>query len=272
MMIDEPPTIPLRPTFPVGVNEVALDETGSTNAVALALADQGAPHLTVVWTNRQTAGRGRDGRSWVSTDGNVFWSLLLRPQLDWPDVSELAYVAGLAVYAAVRPHLDLSKTVALKWPNDVLIDGAKVSGTLIEVKGLIRRPNSSRLTADAVVIGTGINVASHPVDGMMYRTTSLRAEGSAVDRNHLLGDLTSAFIGVLDEIWLTHGFERIRSLWLDRAFGLGKRITVRISRRPEDQLSGIFESVDYGGCIQLRLDGGQLKAVSAGDVFFRESS
>jgi BirA family transcriptional regulator, biotin operon repressor / biotin---[acetyl-CoA-carboxylase] ligase len=270
MMIDQSAAIPLRPTFPVGMNEVALDETENTNAVALALAHKGAPHLTLVWTRRQTAGRGRDGRSWISTDGNVFWSVLLRPQLDWPDVSELAYVAGLAVHAAVRPHLDLRKAVTLKWPNDVLIDGAKVSGTLIEVRNLVRRPDSSVLTADAVVIGTGINVASHPVDGMMYRTTSLRAEGSAVDRDHLLGDLTSALIGVL-EIWLTHGFERIRSLWLDRVFGLGKRITVRISHRPEDQLSGIFESVDYGGCIQLRLDDGQLKAVSAGDVFFREA-
>lgn len=270
MTIDQPATIPLGPTFPAGVNEVALDEAGSTNAVALALAHKGAPHLTLVWTRRQTAGRGRDGRTWVSTDGNVFWSLLLRPQRDWPDVSELAYVAGLAVHAAVRPHLDLGKAVALKWPNDVLIDGAKVSGTLIEVRNLVRQPDSSLLTADAVVIGTGINVASHPVDGMMYRTTSLRGEGSAVDRDHLLGDLTSAFLGVL-EIWLTHGFERIRSLWLDRAFGLGKRITVRISRRPEDQLSGIFESVDYSGCIQLRLDDGQLKAISAGDVFFRQA-
>ena len=80
----------------------------------------------------------------MSTDGNVFWSLLLRPQPDWPDVSELAYVAGLAVYDAVRPHLDPSKALALKWPNDVLIGGAKVAGTLIEAKGL-RRSDTSPL-------------------------------------------------------------------------------------------------------------------------------
>src|SRR3954447_26933013 len=197
MMIDQAAAMPLRPVFPTGVSEVAFDEVGSTNTEALALAEEGAPHLTLVWARRQTAGRGRDGRSWVCTDGNVFWSLLLRPQPNWPDVSELAYVAGLAVYDAVRPHLDRGKALALKRPNDVLIGGAKVAGTLIEAKGL-RRSDTSPLTAEAVVIGTGINVASCPVDGMMYPTTSLEAEGVAADRSHLLGDLTSAFIGVLD--------------------------------------------------------------------------
>jgi BirA family biotin operon repressor/biotin-[acetyl-CoA-carboxylase] ligase len=270
MMIDQPAAMPLRPVFPAGVNEVALDEVGSTNAEALALAENGAPHLTLVWARRQTAGRGRDGRSWVSTDGNVFWSLLLRPQPDWPDISELAYVAGLAVYAAVRPHLGLRKALTLKWPNDLLIDGAKVAGTLIEVEGL-RRRDRSLLTADAVVIGTGVNVASRPVDGMMYPTTSLKAEGSAADRSHLLGDMTSAFMGVLDN-WRFDGFERIRLLWLDRAFGCGKRITVRTSRHPKDHLSGIFESVDHTGRMQIRLDDGRIRTVSTGDVFFREAS
>jgi BirA family biotin operon repressor/biotin-[acetyl-CoA-carboxylase] ligase len=270
MAFDPATVMPLRPVFPAGVNEVALDEVKSTNAEALALAEKGAPHLTLVWARRQTAGRGRDGRLWVSTDGNVFWSLLLRPQPDWPDVSELAYVAGLAVYAAVRPHLDLSRALALKWPNDLLIGGAKVAGTLIEAKGL-RRRDRSLLTADAVVIGTGINVASCPLDGMVYPTTSLKAEGSAADRSHLLGDLAGAFLGVL-AIWCTYGFERIRLLWLDRVFGRGRHITVRTSRHPEDQLSGIFESIDHRGHMQLRLDDGRLKAVSTGDIFFREVS
>jgi BirA family transcriptional regulator, biotin operon repressor / biotin---[acetyl-CoA-carboxylase] ligase len=220
--------------------------------------------------------RSRRGHRELKTRGwSEFWLLgnrpvaELRPQPDWPNVSELTYVAGLAVYAAVRPHLDLGKSLALKWPNDLLIGRAKVAGTLIEVHGL-RRGEGALLTADAVVIGTGINVASGPVDGMMYPTTNLKAEGSAADRNHLLGDMTSAFIGALD-IWRVYGFERIRLLWLDRAFDRGKRITVRTSRRPEDRLSGIFESVDHRGCIQLRLDDGQLRAVSAGDVFFREA-
>jgi BirA family biotin operon repressor/biotin-[acetyl-CoA-carboxylase] ligase len=270
MAIDPATVMPLRPVFPAHVNEVALDEVGSTNAEALALAEKGAPHLTLVWARRQTAGRGRDGRPWVSTDGNVFWSLLLRPQPDWPDVSELAYVAGLAVHAAVRPHLDLSKALTLKWPNDLLIGGAKVAGTLIEAEGL-RRCDRSVLTADAVVIGTGINVVSCPLEGMMYPTSSLQAEGSAADRSHLLGDLTGAFVGVL-EIWRTYGFERIRLLWLDRAFGCGTRIAVRTSRHPEDEgrLSGIFASIDHRGHMQLRLDDGRLKAVSTGDIFFRE--
>jgi BirA family biotin operon repressor/biotin-[acetyl-CoA-carboxylase] ligase len=146
----------------------------------------------------------------------------------------------------------------------------KVAGTLIEVEGL-RRGERALLTADAVVIGTGINVASRPADGMMYPTSSLEAEGAAADSSHLLGDLTSAFIGVLD-VWRVYGFKRIRLLWLDRAFGCGKRLTVRTSRHPEDHLSGIFESVDHTGRMQLRLDDGQIKAVSTGDVFFREAS
>src|SRR5262249_23034366 len=149
------------------------------------------------------------------------------------DISEIVYVTALAVHGAIRPHIAINKAVTLKWPNDTLIDGAKVSGVLIEATGV--RRDHDRLTADVLVVGIGINVVSHPVDGIIYPATSLRKEGSAVDRDHLLIDLTASFLGALD-LWADQGFKHIRDLYLERADSLNGQITARISSRPHDQV------------------------------------
>jgi long-chain acyl-CoA synthetase len=257
-----PPSAPwLGPSFPPGVKVIGLDETESTNTVARELATdpEHAPHLTLVWAKRQTAGRGRQQRTWISPEGNLFWSMLLRPQTGWGRVTDLVYVTALAVHAAVRPHVSATKAVTLKWPNDTLIDGRKVSGILLEA-------------ADgAVVVGVGINVAEYPVDGVIYPATSLRAEGSLADRDHMLGDLTASFLRTLD-LWSTRGFAPIRDLYHERAHALNERITVRISTKLEDQVTGIFDGIDPEGLLLLRLDDKSLRKISAGDVFFRGST
>ncbi len=267
-MIPMPPgAIAFAPRFPSEVSVEMLLETGSTNAVALARAAAGAPHLTLIWTKRQTAGRGREKRAWISPEGNLFWSIILRPQANWGDICELAFVTALAVHSAIRPHVSASKTVSLKWPNDTLIGGAKVSGALLESSGA-RRNAAGRLTADAVVVGIGINIVHFPIDAMMYPATSLRAEGSLVDRDHLLGDLTDAFLGALD-LWIERGFLTIRDSYLERAHGLRSLVTVRTSTAPGDTVTGVFESIDTTGLIELRCQDGILRKLSAGDVFFK---
>jgi BirA family biotin operon repressor/biotin-[acetyl-CoA-carboxylase] ligase len=263
---DAAPT-PSGPRFPSGVTVEALAEADSTNAVALARATAGAPHLTLVWAKRQTAGRGRERRNWNSPDGNLFWSMILRPAAGWSDISELAFVTALAVHAAVRKHVSEDRIVTLKWPNDTLIGGAKVSGALLEAAGVRRNP-AGRLTADAVIVGIGINIVTHPLDGLMYPATSLRAEGSAIDRDRMLGELTEAFLRAL-ELWQQRGFAAVRELYLARAHGLKSLITVRASARPDDRMTGVFEGIDAGGSLELRMQDGSLRKVSAGDVFFK---
>src|SRR5215831_9437767 len=147
-----------------GVREIALEETASTNAHALELLRTSAapPHLTLVWARRQTSGRGRGGRVWQSPEGNVFFSMIVRPQPRWEDLNQLPLVTSVAIHAAIRPHVPASRAVTIKWPNDLLIDGAKVSGTLIESHRAMRKADADRWSAEALVVGIGVNVAHFP--------------------------------------------------------------------------------------------------------------
>ena len=256
---------PLSAVLPAGISEVMLEETESTNKDALAQASAGAPHLTLVWAKRQTKGRGRGGRVWRSGEGNVFYSLLLRPEPDWGDFNHLPYVTALAVHAALRPLTPAERSVTLKWPNDVLIDGAKVSGTLIEADN-IRRVDG-KLTADAVIVGIGVNVIDHPTDGLIYPATNLRHVGSASERQHVIAALSASLIAAID-LWRAQGFAVIRDAYMARAYGLHKRITVRVSTSLQDAETGEFTGVDDDGALQLKLDDGSVRKVFAGDVFF----
>ena len=254
------------PQFPAGVTVFARGTTKSTNQDARELAIRGAPHLSLVWAERQAGGRGRGARAWHSPPGNVYWSLLLRPEAHWPAISQLAHVSALAVHAALRPHVPARLPVTLKWPNDVLIDGRKVAGILIEAGG-VTAGTAGRLTAHWVVVGVGINVLLHPVAGALYPATSLAAAGSTADRDRILVDLTGAFLALLGR-WSAEGFGSLRQDYLERAHGLGARVTVRISSGRDDVISGIHDGVDEHGRLLLRLDGGAVRIVSAGDVFF----
>ena len=254
---------------PAGVTEVALDETASTNAHALELLRSGAPapHLTLVWARRQTQGRGRGGRAWQSPEGNVFFSMILRPHQDWGDLNQLPLVTSVATHAALRPHVPPSRAVTIKWPNDVLIDGAKVSGTLIESHRLIRSSDAHRWSAEALVVGIGVNVAHFPSEGLLYPATSLREVGSAVERNQVIRDLAQALIDAL-ELWRQRGFAQIRGAYLQSAHGLGERITVRTSLDLDESVSGVFEGIDEDGALLLRLADGTVRSLVVGDVFF----
>jgi BirA family biotin operon repressor/biotin-[acetyl-CoA-carboxylase] ligase len=251
------------------VTEIALEETASTNAHALELLRTGAapPHLTLVWARRQTSGRGRGGRVWQSPEGNVFFSMILRPQPQWEDLNQLPLVTSVAIHAAIRPHVPASRAITIKWPNDLLIDGAKVSGTLIESHRAMRRTDAGRWTADALVVGIGVNVAHFPSEGLLYPATSLRRAGSAVEREQVIRDLAQALVDAL-ESWGERGFAPIRTAYLERAHGLGASITVRTSLDRDESVSGVFEGIDERGALMLRLADGSVRVVSGGDVFF----
>lgn len=271
------PAFPKSPSLAYGrvsgVTEIALEETTSTNAHALELLSRGAAsnNLTLVWARRQTKGRGRGGRVWQSPEGNVFFSMILRPQADWGDLNQLPLVTSLAAHAAIRPHVPSSRAVTVKWPNDVLIDGAKVSGTLIELHRLIRSTDVNRWSAEALVVGIGVNVAHYPTEGLIYPATSLRQAGSAVERDQVIRDLAQALIDAL-ELWRQRGFAPIRTTYLESAHRLGESITVRTSLELDESISGVFEGINEDVALLLRLDDGTVRGLVVGDVFFGAST
>jgi BirA family biotin operon repressor/biotin-[acetyl-CoA-carboxylase] ligase len=228
---------------------------GSTNTEALALARAGEAGPVWVTAARQTAGRGRRGRNWVSEPGNLYASLLLTDLAQAERAPELSFVASLALHdAVVALAPQLGSRLSLKWPNDVLLDGAKLAGILLEAERMPGRPL-------AVVIGIGVNCAHHP-DTTGYPATDLAAQGLTVTPELLLARLAVAFAAWLGE-WEA-GFAPIRAAWLAHAMGLGSEIRVQL---PERELTGRFESLDPNGRLLLRLPSGETELVLAGDVF-----
>lgn len=237
-----------------GFQLVHLDEVGSTNAEALARGASGETGPTWILADRQTAGRGRRGRAWIGLDGNLFTTLLLTDPGPAARIAELCFVTALALDDALLTLAPvLEPRFRVKWPNDALLDGAKVSGTLIEA--------TTRGTVTQAAIGIGVNIAGHP-DGMPYPTTSLQAAGIAVTRDQVFAALTRSMVTAL-AIWNRGaGFDAIRAGWLARAHNLGRPLAVRIDER---YVEGIFVGLDSGGRLLLDTPDGR-EMITVGEV------
>jgi len=236
---------------------VAVDRATSTMDLARGLAEEGAPDGTLVWAQVQTAGRGRRGRAWESPRGNLHCSLLLRPRCAMRDAAQLSFVAALAIADAVQACVPDGVPVALKWPNDVLAGGAKVSGLLLEAEA-----DGEGGTA-WVVLGVGINVAAAPTD-TPYPAASLAALGSDAPAGAVLGRLAQALDRRLAR-WRTEGFGPAREEWLARARGLGGPVAVRL---PDRTLDGVFRDLDADGALVLSTPDGRTTRIGAGEVHF----
>jgi BirA family biotin operon repressor/biotin-[acetyl-CoA-carboxylase] ligase len=237
-----------------GARLTAHDVLGSTNAEALALARCGERGPLWVVARRQTAGRGRRGRAWVSEPGNLFATLLLTapgPAVQWP---QLSFVAALAVHDAItRAAGGRAQRLTIKWPNDLLLDGAKVAGILVEGQG------GAAARTDAVVVGIGVNCASHP-RGIEFPATDL----ARLPCERLFTALSGAMAERLVQWDEGHAFAAVRADWLARAGGLGSTLRVRLSGR---EVSGRFDGIDAAGNLILRSDAGAVTIIAAGDVF-----
>lgn len=248
--------------LPDGYTLIEMEEAASTNDEAARLAAEGAPDGIVVWAHRQTAGRGRRGRGWVPVEGNLYFSVLMRPQVPLAQAAALSFVAAVAMGDAVAGYLSDPGRVAHKWPNDVLVGGAKIAGILLEASG------GARGAADWVVVGCGVNVAGHPdIAGLV--AADLAAE-SGLDLT--AGTVLPVVLNALREWrqrWETAGIAPVRDAWLARARGLGEDIIVRL---PQEEVRGRFEGLDDGGALLLRLPDGTLRPISAGDVFFDDQA
>ncbi len=230
---------------------VAHETIGSTNAEALLLARAGEPGPLWITAKRQTAGRGRRGRVWVSEPGNLYATLLLTDASPPERAAELSFVAALAVHDAVAGCIPgLAERLALKWPNDCLIDGNKFAGILIEGEGR------------AVAVGIGVNCKHHPA-GTTFPATDLAAAGVRATPDSVFAGLSAAMTTRLAQWDRGAGFAAIRDEWLQRAFGLGKAVRVAL---PEGEREGRFETIDQAGRLVLRSVDGRTETITAGDV------
>ncbi len=234
--------------IPGRVTLVPRDEVDSTNDCVMALAGDGAPDWTVVQAGRQRSGRGSHGRAWQSPAGNLYLSVLLRTRKTGKP--QLSLVAALAVADAVN-DLVPAVPVTLKWPNDVLLAGGKVSGILLETSGGV------------VVIGTGINIAHAPAR-TSYAATWIdhwRSEPASIEevRNRFLAALARRV-----DTWTGHGFEPLRLAWVDRAHRLGD--PVEVTENGSDRVSGGFGGLDREGCMLLTLSDGRARSIRSGTV------
>jgi BirA family biotin operon repressor/biotin-[acetyl-CoA-carboxylase] ligase len=256
-------------------------ETGSTNADMLLLARSGAEEGLWLRAERQTGGRGRQGRVWVSPAGNFYGSTLVRVRQGDPAAATLALVAAVALEEVVRVYLARSPSplrgfaapslsqrekegardaecrgrgegdLWIKWPNDLLLDGAKLSGILLE------------RADDAVIVGIGVNLAHAPTDTDRL-ATSLADHGAAPDPADFAEILAEAFARWLG-IWRGQGLAPVRTRWLERAHPVGTALTARL---PDGRwIDGLFGGLDQDGALILRLADGGTRVIHAGDVF-----
>lgn len=247
-----------------GYGLVAFDQIGSTNAEALTRARDGEGGPCWFVTTEQTAGRGRRQRAWIAPRGNLAASVLEILDVTPASAATLGFAAGLALESAVR-QVSLEAALrsgggdlnfALKWPNDVLANGAKLSGILLEAE---------QVTAGlAVVVGIGTNIVAAPT-GTPTPATSLKALGievAAEDVFTALSDAWAEHIGIWDR---GRGFGEIRRAWLARAAGLGQPVAITSGHTMAE---GTFDTIDDQGCMVVRTTEGKLVPITAGDVYF----
>ena len=245
-----------------GFRLIALDTVGSTNDEAGRLAGEGASEGTLVRARRQTAGRGRLGRTWISEAGNLYFSMVLKPGCRLGQAGQIGFVAANAVADAVAEALPGTVAVGCKWPNDVLAAGRKVSGMLLESEV------DGAGDLQWLILGIGINVESYPEDAR-FPASSLRACGAGRDisTDTVLEAFCRRFKAGYAE-WSRDGFEPVRKAWLARAVGRGEDIRARMASAT---VEGVFEDVNAGGALVVRGADGALTTVNAGDVFFPET-
>ena len=236
---------------------LAFDTIDSTMLEADRQAEGGAHGPLVICAAEQTGGLARHGRRWTSPPGNLYWTMLLDDPADRPRDAALAFAAGLAIIDALALCGVPRSRLQLKWPNDVILDGRKLAGLLVQasVTG-----GSAR-----IVVGIGINVAFSPGDAL-FPATSLAEAGLPVPGlDHLRDTLTGTFMARRDE-WHRSGLTPLRDAVAACLHGVGNPIRVALDRDRTEIIAGIHEGLDPAGALQLLGDDGVRRAIVAGDV------
>jgi BirA family biotin operon repressor/biotin-[acetyl-CoA-carboxylase] ligase len=237
--------------LPDGFQLVALDTADSTNSEALRRAEAGAAEGTIVWALEQTAGRGRHGRAWHSLPGNLTMSLLLRPSVPPARLPELSLLAGVALADAIASLVPSTTRLALKWPNDVLLEGGKLAGILLEAA-----------PSGGAVIGIGVNVAACPPPGSTaYPAARLADHAPGVTVASLLETLAWTLDAWLAR-WRAEGFAPVRDAWCAHGPGAGEGLRVQTG---DETIAGSYRGLSAEGGLLLDTETG-LRRIAAGDV------
>ena len=241
---------------------LSFDSLDSTNEEAKRLARAGGGHGAVIWAKKQSEGKGRLGRTWLSSEGNLFVSVLLQPKKPLTELSQLSFVAAIAALEAIAPLLEDKSALQTKWPNDILLSERKLGGILLESF------RSDGNDEPWVVVGLGINIDSYP-PRTEFPATCLKDSGvELVSAKIILSRFIHHFIERYDE-WNNKGFAPIRKDWLANAWNLKQRIVARLE---SGEMEGIFEGIDVNGSLTLKLDDGKKQTIHAADVYAKSSS
>lgn len=243
-------------------NLLMFNELDSTNLEAKKLASSAPIGNFVIWAKSQHAGRGRAGRQWESELGNLYMSILLQSEASIEDQAQVSFVSALSILDAIRSlGLDPSIDIKLKWPNDVLVEGKKIAGILLES---VKVGDKNYL-----IVGMGVNLDNHP-EIKEKPATSIKALGLAYDSVEQILNLIMSSFEKYYGIWHEgYGFAKIRELWLARAYKLKEAITVSDGKQ---RISGIFEDLNQSGSIVLRLASGEVCTMSACEIFFGDET
>ncbi len=235
---------------------LSFDTLDSTNEEGKRLARAGGGHGAVIWAKKQTSGKGRMGRNWISADGNLFVSVLLQPEKPLTECSQLSFVSAVAVIDALEALIPKGDALSCKWPNDILLGDRKLGGILLES---FHAPD----TGNWVVVGVGINVDSFPPRTEFPATCLKDAGVELVSAKIILSRFIHHFIERYNE-WNTSGFTPIRKRWSQSAWGIGQKLCARL---PDEEMEGIAEGIDMQGALILKMSDGKTRHILAADVF-----
>jgi BirA family biotin operon repressor/biotin-[acetyl-CoA-carboxylase] ligase len=230
----------------------------TTQDIALQRALDGASDRHIILADQQTQARGRGGNIWLAPKGNLYTTLIVRPTCEVQDYGLMSFLTAVAVEQALQHFIERPRAIQLKWPNDVLCEGKKIAGILLEVANF---PHAHTPQKPALLIGIGVNIAVAPAE----TATSLQ---ELTHKKIAVNDFMQQFLlcyDHLDHIAMTEGFSGILSLWSDHAKGMGDKISVRL---PQEKLEGIFESLEASGALKLKLPDGSVRLIHSGEVYF----
>ncbi|MBA2673884.1 biotin--[acetyl-CoA-carboxylase] ligase [Ramlibacter sp.] len=227
------------------------EELDSTNSQAKRLVEGGRGGRFVVSAARQTAGRGRFRRAWHAPANNVAMTIAVPREAGWRDFQTLSLMTGLAIHDVLSGLIGERAAVRIKWPNDIVVDDAKISGTLIESD------------AQRIYAGIGINLAAEP-EGVIYPTTSL-ARFCAVGRLALIGMVADSWLARFDR-WTRDGFAPIAAAYTERIWRRTSTIGIALDEARTQRVEGVCLGVDPAGLLRIELPDGEVRVFSAGDV------
>lgn len=244
----------MKPTpLPLGYTLYSFDVLENTMDKAHQLAKEGAPHKTLVIASKQTKGRGRRGREWVSPLGNLYLSLILRPRCQVKECGAFSFLLALAMGRSLQVLVPF-EGIFFKWPNDLMIREAKIGGVLIETESIVSRATPDHWVNWAVG-GMGLNLLEAPFCGEGFPSISLKDLGVSLEPYDFLPLLCQHLEDLLS-LWTSQGFPPLRREWLKKMYGLGTQIVVK-----NQNTSGTCCGIDEDGALIIKTPQGFLKKI-----------